>query len=252
MYPNTSLAEPKNWIYLDNKLVTAQNVINTSPEMRTQYQQAMKQRLIEAQSNAAKESIKWAQKEAKNLGPYGEAMAKQARTAKSPLQGARVVMDFMKAHPENAPIEALVSGSIEAKPGALAQRVKRGLTWYPEILVATSLMGHPSTFAAAGMSMAMPVGLHVLMQRTLKNALRNPETAQKFWSAATNPNAYARGKLLGGMASDALMAEAASGIERKLGTALQGQDEPVPPMHINKTPEEMAGMPSTAVVEGGP
>ena len=234
LYPGTPLADPKNWIHLDDKLVKAENIINTSPEMRDQYRQAMTSRLSDIRDESSREAVQWAQKEAKNLGPYGETMAKQARLAKTPQEGAQVVMDFMKRHPEDAPIDALASGLAEGKPiegkaGIFVSRAKRGLAWYPEILAATFMMGHPSTFAAAGLGAAGVAGLHVGMQRALKYALKNPETAKTFWEAATNPNAYGTAKKIGSMTSDALMAEVAAGLQRKMGTAMQGQDAPANP-----------------------
>jgi hypothetical protein len=229
LYPGTPLADPKNWIHLDDKLVKAENIINTSPEMRDQYRQAMTSRLSDIRDESSREAVQWAQKEAKNLGPYGETMAKQARLAKTPQEGAQVVMDFMKRHPENAPIDALVTGTTEGKPGMFVQRAKRGLAWYPEILAATFMMGHPSMFAAAGLGAAGIAWAHIQMQTALKGALKNPQTAKAFWEATTNPNAYGAAKKIGSMTSDALMAEVAAGLQRKMGTAMQGQDAPANP-----------------------
>lgn len=234
LYGDTPLADPKNWIHLDDKLVKAENIINTSPEMRQQFQQAMAGRLSEIREDAAREAVKWAQQNAKNLGPYGEVMAREARRL-PPLNGAQVVTDFIHGFPSGpgtkgmpnlearAPIEALMTGAVEGKPGMFVQRAKRGLAWYPEILAATFMMGHPSTFAAAGLGAAGVAGVHVGMQRALKYALKNPDTAKVFWEAATNPNAYGTAKSFGRMTSDALMAEVAAGLQRKMGTAMQGQ-----------------------------
>ncbi len=230
LYPGTPLADPANWVHLEDKLVSAENVMNTSPQLRQEFQKQMAARLTEIRTEAAGEAVKWAQKEAKNLGPYGEAMAKQARLARTPEEGAQVVMDFMKRHPENAAIESLMSGRVEegAIGKSLKARVLRGLTWYPEILVATSLMGHPSMFAAAGLGIGAITGVHGGMQYLVKAALKNPRNAQMLWEAANSGSAPIRSRILGRMLADAVTADAAAGLQRKAGTSLKQQGEEQP------------------------
>ncbi len=229
LYAGTPLADRKNWIHLDDKLVSAENIVNTSPEMKQAYNTGVQGRIQEAQTKAAQDAVDWAQKEGPKLGPYGEAMAKKARMAKTPFEGANEVLDFFKRHPEEAPIKALQAGTMEFKGNAFTQRAKRGLQWYPEILVATSLMGHPSAFAMAGIAMGGVAGVHVGMRAALRAGLKNPAAAKLFWEAVNKTGTGGSIRQLGHLAGDAMLNEAAAAIERKAGTAAtSGEGQPQP------------------------
>lgn len=229
MFPNTPLADPKNWIHLDNKLATARNIIDTSPALKQEYDKTMTARIQEIGDEADRSAITWAQREAPKLGPYAEGMLKKVRQAKSPREGAAIIVDFMQRHPEEAPVQALQKGLADSKAGGFVSKAKRGLQWYPEILLATAAMGHPSYYAAASMGTAAVAGVHVGLKAALKGGLKNETTARLFWRAVNNPDAFARTRMLARFASDGVMADAVNQLAGGMGTRLADQDSAAQP-----------------------
>jgi hypothetical protein len=204
--------------------IVAQFVKGLPGAMQTQYQGELAQGLSAIGRGNAQDVVKWALQHGKKLGSLGEEMTRQVNAARTPEEGAQVAAAFIKRLPEAMPLRALQEGRVPSGHTALKQWLGR-LKWLAPWGIASTLTGHPNMYSVASLALGVPIALHEGMQRTLKYALRNPETAQMFWEAINNPSSHQIARKLGRLAADALMAQGSEEVEQHLtGSRLAGED----------------------------
>lgn len=187
LYPNSPLAKPDAWVYLDKAEQHLGDVFENAPLARKKFLASLENQRAQLLADNSKESVDIARKLAKTLGPTGDRILAKIDAAKTPEEQAKIAyQEFGALRPSEegqaTGVKAIQTAS--TPQGGLMGRLKHRA----EIYGILALSGRPY-FVKLATVLGVGTGIHEMLKAAVTRSLRDPAAATKLYRAYIEPGA---------------------------------------------------------------